>query len=285
MIIAGEDAVVAHPSIVVMSWLVCAMSKGYVPSKPHFRCALQMAHDLAACPYREVNYRREISSVALKLCSKCERFHLDQDLRTLARSVLLRRRFGGMHGDMKMLSFLSRDWTTRFAFKKCPRSIETSRRQCFRGRLVDLFRSNTSKITSIPSIRANLRCEDVLLESVDFHCCPSMTFEVLRAAGGFDAAVVALKRRHKLSQEEILDQIRSAIWYFRSSINSKKIARVVRSPTGSSLEFLVEEDEEEEDTDEKRSLKGLWELIRGHAEAYSRRIVRGKMRSRGRGGV
>lgn len=183
-----------------------------------------------------------------------------------------------------MLSVLSRDFSARFAFKKCEHSGERSppHHRCFQKHLRGLFRRDsatpTPKATAISPLRGQLRYEDVLLESVDFHCSPNMAFDVVRAAGGFGAVAVALKR--EMSPEEVLDRVRSAIWLFRSSTNTKKIARVVRSPSGSSFEFAQnrEDDDNDDDPEEKRSLRPLWELIRGHADVYSRRVVRGSMR-------
>ena len=109
-------------------------------------------------------------------------FNFKPPERNLIYSVTFRASYGGMSGDIGMINCLIEMWIKRFKSNKYYNVFET-------------FQPILDKIK-------NIKTNQILLESVDFHCYPQM--------------INKIKGIHlNLSQEEI----KKAIWFHRSCYN------------------------------------------------------------------
>jgi hypothetical protein len=133
------------------------------------------------CARDEHLYRKkateENSSVILDLWNSYSTRDLPE--RTLLLSILLRRSFGGMKSDCKMLLATSRYW---FAKETFPRRVFDSLKPVF--------------------IERYLEVEEMELTSVDFHCYPNM-----------------LSKLHLVYPEFSEEELKEIIWDYRSSYN------------------------------------------------------------------
>ena len=203
VIIAVEDCCV-HPSLSMLVWVMAALSKGFVPPKSVIMAALAVVYEIANSKHGEAPTVHGTFPVAFipdlellgekerKLAEKlisskdaednerarvcfdciddCERSALlrSADIAML-RSLLLRRSFGGMRGDGKMLLESCNLWLLRFIAK---------------DRAVERWRSIFDHPISDGEIlercwSSGVQLHDICLAGIDFHCVGPLIFERL----------------------------------------------------------------------------------------------------------
>ena len=101
--------------------------------------------------------------------------------------MYFRTSYGGMKGDMLMIQYLIKVWLDRFKNKQ---------------QLDYIF----TPIKPIKEKVSNIKTHEIHLSAVDFHCYPKMLNLI----------------QYKFDEYE-LEDIKSAIWYYRSSTNTKNI--------------------------------------------------------------
>jgi hypothetical protein len=206
---------------------------------------------------------------------------------TAVRCLLLRAHFGGMTCDVAMLRASAALWTRRFSGQAGPPpalppgvaplpadacSAAAADGASAWGRYLDaLFASlppaehargiphasPAEQLAALPPLRAR----DVHPAAIDFHCSNIIT-DVLSDAALTDAAMEALH-----AAGEPIETLKSAMWRFRSGVNTK--ARLGRG--GKAAEAAEEEEEEEGDDALRRAWVGVEALVEAHAARFIRR--------------
>ena len=243
IIIAIED-VVLHPDIPVLAWIMAACSKGYIASDVHFHFVLRFIRDLANSPYREPCIRDDEDR---EVVTEEEVPKLKHEIsKLIVRSLLLRKKFGGMKGDMIMLSNAAKVWARRLKYF----SSDTKMRDL-------LFNSSSSTNVINKAIRDPLLEADINSAAIDFHCCPRMIDDILRESNRTDV--------------HDKEDFRSAMWYFRSGLNRKRVVRLSLVDE-TTIKIQTEVDHDTANTNNS-TLKSFWDLFEKKVEKYSRNII------------
>ena len=175
-IIMFEDTTL-HNSLGPLVWMIGAYPK-WQPCKKHINWLLGLVKYLVLNKYQEQYSKKEFDfRMNLKTINS-----LNPPERNLIYSMTFRASYGGMPGDIGMINCLIEMWIERFKSNKYYNVFDT-------------FQPIQDKIK-------NIKTNQILLESVDFHCYPQM--------------INKIKGIHlNLSQEEI----KKAIWFHRSCYN------------------------------------------------------------------
>ena len=120
VIISVEDAIL-HPDIAVLTWLMCATSKGFEPTDALRASVIRITGELAAVQVRDEpaygpNTPLTLNDVETKLSES-------HDESTVVQSLIIRAHFGGMPGDVAMLHGFSRVWLERFTQMSCDANV------------------------------------------------------------------------------------------------------------------------------------------------------------------
>ena len=243
IIIAIED-VVLHPDLPVLAWIMAACSKGFRASEVHFHFVLRVVRDLANSTYREPCIRDDEDEEVRRGSYE----EIDHEIsKLLVRSLLLRKEFGGMKGDMRMLENAARVWSGRL--KGCHNDMV----------LRDLFPLSDMMSDELKSVLRNPLLEaDVNTAAVDFHCAPRIALDVLS------------ETNQSLDRE---DDFRSAMWYYRSGINRKRIVRLFLMRKTGKVKTQNERNVDEDNANSDISLKSFWNSLEHNVEAYSRNVI------------
>jgi len=187
-IIMLED-VMLHDSLPALVWLTAALSKGFRATHAIQTWLLSIVHYLCE-ERREAYWSQSISNDTTQLAparlKEAYRAAVEREAgRDMLLSLLFRRSYGGMPGDMAMLmSFVS----LLLSSEEAPQQHIAS------TPLVALALEN------VPPLRQ----EETELCAVDFHCYPQM--------------LMMLKRENPSLEEK---SIRAAIWHHNSKFNSR----------------------------------------------------------------
>lgn len=187
IIIPEDDSLRYYYSIIV--WLMVAnSSKKYIPKKCVIEWLLGLIYVVSENKFADTPHKSyQYSDKSLQNLSDCSKSFLY--------SIKLRKSYGGMRGDMKMLIYLYNTWLSRL----------TDNETIWKKFLNIKFRRISLSIKSLKANEFDLSC-------VDFHCYPNMLLSINKVYNRF-------------SQEEI----KKAIWYNRSSINYRKKYSFVQS--------------------------------------------------------
>ena len=179
-IIMLEDTTL-HESFNVIIWMTAAFPQ-WKPTKEHINWLLDIVKYLISNEYYD-DYS-EISPFDYNNNKK-----IIQDLnpknRNLIYSMIFRKSFGGMKCDISMIDTLINKWIIRFT--------KNNNFNCY-----NQINSNKEKIK-------NIKTNEIILASIDFHCYPQMINKI---------------RAIHLNYSK--DMIKNAIWYHRSRINIRK---------------------------------------------------------------
>ena len=176
-IIVLED-VMLNNEFLFLVWLMCAESKGFPINDDLMFKIINCVELLASFSQRDLCYK--LDKLDIRKFKKLN--NLNDKSKDVLWGIQLRKSYGGMKGDMKMLNYFTKLWYDRFK---------------------DGFKFSENEIKG--SDLRLLRYDDIQLEAVDFHCSNITTFI-----------------KNKYSKYEI-DDIKKAIWFYRSSYNNKII--------------------------------------------------------------
>lgn len=245
-IIIIEDSAL-HPSYPVLVWLMLAVSKGFHPPPSLVAFVLQLTIDTALVRTRD--YAGFAENVAIET-NMIDIARLPQGIgRDLVASLLLRASFGGMPGDMEMLSQAALSWFNRFLGEEdtlniCSVELRPSTELSFSFYLDDSYifplRSTSWGMTLLNRFSKDeicmeqefiemvfnsedpkhaemlfakelcLRQIDIIPEGIDFHCDWNLVPFI------FDRIEQSLDL--KLDEE----RIKFLIWTYRSSTNNHR---------------------------------------------------------------
>lgn len=179
-IIMLED-VKLNSSFLDLIWLMCAVSKGFNLNDSIMEYIIFIVYVLAKSKSRDSYDKLE------KLNIKKLRINdLSSKNKDILWAIQLRKSFGGMKGDIKMLNFFTKDWYDRFNNNEVLRIIE------FKKKKINL---------------RLIRYEDINLSAIDFHCSNIVNY---------------INNKYKDIDKE---NIKKAIWFHRSSFNNKSISK------------------------------------------------------------
>ena len=176
-IIILED-VMLNNDFLFLVWLMCAESKGFPINDGYMNKIINSVELLASFSKRDLCYK--LDKLDIRKFKKLN--NLNDNYKDVLWGIQLRKSYGGMKGDMKMLNYFTKLWYDRFSNGFT-------------------FSENEIKSNNIRLLRYN----DIQLEAVDFHCSNITTFI-----------------KNKYNKYEI-DDIKKAIWFYRSSYNKKTI--------------------------------------------------------------
>lgn len=180
LIIMLEDVMI-HESLPLIVWLTAALNKGFVVNDAILSWLLGVV-DYLCCEKRESYHSCGVSNLKQEVDEK----KLYQDAlkhphRDIILSLLFRKSYGGMPGDMAMItSYVSLLLANNVGISSTPLSIIT-----------------------YGDIKP-LNLEEVTLCSIDFHCYPQLL-------------MVLARENADLTTKDI----RAAIWHFNSKINAR----------------------------------------------------------------
>ena len=169
-IIMFED-VVPHKDLPIICWLMIASTKGFKFKIVMIQYLLGLVYFLSSCPkHDEYSFKENIDPTIIEdnLFLKC---------------ILLRRSYGGMKGDMKMLNYFVELWHKRFKLNIGVRD---------------------DKIRYINHKLDRLEIKEWYLQANDFHCNHTL--------------IPSVKRQYDLYSEEY---IKTLIWNYSSSYNQR----------------------------------------------------------------
>ena len=262
MIIVLEDAVL-HPDFPLLSWLLLATSKGFVPDTRLMQECLRIVWEVAGCAWRDTEPidamfaggEDSIDSSPSVAVGTASADAMGPAEAAIIRAILCRSRFGGMKGDMRMLGGFARLWRERFlktrhnsnnsssdggdgtsrinsngagaapvvsppptssswlAFMQHAAHSGPEEREMEGASAVEQKRPRSFAVY----LNRGLHVSDVPLSAIDFHCVPGIIDHLL--AGG-DSSIMRADQAASL---------RSAMWYFSSSHNTKTLVTTGRS--------------------------------------------------------
>ena len=146
-IIILED-VMLNNDFLFLVWLMCAESKGFPINDGYMNKIINSVELLASFTERELCHKIDKIDIKKLDLSKISNYEKD-----ILWSIQLRKSYGGMKGDMKMLNYFTQSWYNKFKNGyELPSSID--------------------KINNLRLIRY----DDIQLSSIDFHCTNIVTF-------------------------------------------------------------------------------------------------------------
>ena len=169
-IIMFED-VIPHSSLPIIVWLLIAITKGFKIKKIMIQYLLGVVYFLSNC----------LKHDEYKFLDNCD-YKLIKD-NVYLKCLLLRKSYGGMKGDMKMINYFIKLWSDRFE----------------KNETID-----DTKIIYINNNIERLQLHEWDLCANDFHCNHKL--------------IKAVKDQYDIYSE---DYIKSLIWYYSSAYNKR----------------------------------------------------------------
>lgn len=182
-IIMIEDSLPHPASFCKLVWWMAAVSKGYIMTEKEVSEMLGIVASMCETETYEVFNSKASEEIPRDWSG------LSRDQQDFMWALELRKEYGGMKGDIGMLSYHQHIWQERLS--------ETQDKW---WKLLN--DQNTYEIE--PSGAGEFDKDDILLESLDFHCFGFLPQKIAKKVG--------------LTEEEV----RAAIWFCRSSINLRK---------------------------------------------------------------
>lgn len=183
-IILLEDTILSSAFPVIV-WLQIINSNGYPLNKSQIEWLYGCVYAMAKSEVRDELFYTSTDSELDTSPYKASLYKLDKEEQSYWMTMWLRKNYGGMKGDMKMINFLRNRWHQRFL-----------------SRTVKVPVWNIKPISE-PS--QSLHNSDWIIAAIDFHCVPQI---LPNLADRFD----------KYSEEEI----KQAIWFCSSSKNFRR---------------------------------------------------------------
>ena len=193
-IIMIEDAML-HTSFTTLIWMMIGYDNNWELSDNHVEWILGLVKMLCDIKVYDIPEHSDMNFVDTLDINTDKLNKLDKLEYSLVMSMLVRRCYGGMKGDVKMLDSFMYKWLNRFnEGKKC----------------------NNQKISYISNLTP-FNKSDIELSAVDFHCFRWMIKYI----------VDEVKENHKDIEDE---DVKNAIWWHRSSLNFRKNVYNISKP-------------------------------------------------------
>jgi len=293
-IIILEDSILHH-NFPLLIWLMVADSKDFFPPLPLVIQVMQIVFEVASCPWKDnidsiVHSHRKITSPCnVRLIFQPDylsRIFHDEKCGLLLKSMVLRKQYGGMACDMKMLDEYIHTWGERFQLDSVPTNItnvlfpkQRTNTNIKWGAIPQLLHAsirleNSSQLIP-PMITRNkegltvvLKMSDITPSGIDFHCC-NVLESILSDRIMYSNICEKVKKLElndngmiyadetKL-REYALNCLKKCMWRFSSSINNRRLIFAGTADDVVRREVL---------------LYNLWEMVLPSINAYASRYL------------
>ena len=265
-----EDAL-PHPTLLpVLTWLMAAHTKGFVLLAHHHEMLLEGVRAAAATEWREPPAASSATPLTLlDVAETADTWRSPGG--SLAGALLVRGAFGGMRGDMRMLSDAAQTWWARLG-TTAHGVDEASDSDLYLSRLTSAFGATAppppAEHGPYDECASGALAAACAAGAVDFHI--SNVLEAALQQAHVRAAVVAAAGLG-LSGEDLLDLCKSAMWTHSSSLSTKREWRGGEASAAASSRASASED---------KSLLAVWAALepacqRFAAEHINRHVGRG----------
>lgn len=275
VIISIEDAIL-HPDITVLTWLMCATSKGFEPTDALRAAVIRIAGELAAVEVRDEpaygpNTPLTLNDVETKLGDS-------PDESAIVQSLIIRAHFGGMPGDVAMLHGFSRVWLERFTQKSIDANLPVDNDALFNPEIIEpdvkspwltyleLILAATMEENERTHFGGFMRRDDIPIAAVDFHVS-SCVENVLQVPSIRLKVVDAGKILGFGDDMNVTDRVKSAIWRHSAGVNHKRPIELRRNARKDG-----EQRSKDPSAKEKLSLE-IWNIISEELERWVRRYL------------
>ena len=254
-IICLEDSFY-HYDFPYMVWLMVAHSKEYVPNRELMQRLMRIVFEIASCPWQDnlIEGKDEGEKTTLSLTDASELgFHTDEDCDLMLRSMLLRRKYGGMAGDLSMMDGFVQLWLQRFEEQTVNIEVIAKCLPKKQNKFVSwkdlskLLHPVDRSLESVQSLMMNtpllcLQATDITFAGIDFHCSNVLDGAVTNPDIQSNVQRIL---EHPVSREELEKVLKTAMWHCSAGLNFRR--PIISSKDDTSMENL--------------KLKSVWELV------------------------
>ena len=289
VIISLEDAIL-HPEVPILTWLMCATSKGFEPSDAMRACVIRIAGEMAAISVKDrVSYGAAAAGSSDALTLSDVEAQLATEESTLVQSLIIRAHFGGMPGDVAMLHGYSRIWLQRFKENESNTSvpldydslrnseiIEESENKSPWLSYLELAHEAARESNDAEAASATwggfMRREDIPIAAVDFHV--SNCVESVLQVPTIRLKIVDIGKELGFGDEmNVTDSVKSAIWRHSAGVNLK-----VAIETRGAKRVKKEKDRSQSNADAKQRLSlAIWDVLKDELERWVKRYLAFRM--------
>mmetsp|Transcript_17207 Transcript_17207/g.41918 ORF Transcript_17207/g.41918 Transcript_17207/m.41918 type:complete len:602 (+) Transcript_17207:63-1868(+) len=299
-IICIEDSTLHH-DFAFLVWLMVAQSKQFQPTRPMMTRLFRAVFEIASCPWRDnldtpKGLEDDPEDISLTAMSKIviedemEGSHLPQtECDLMLRSILLRHKYGGMGGDLRMLQKCTRLWKYRFTNEKfmnsqlaeaclpkyCVDNSSGTTRPISWSRVPKLLhpveRSSKSVLPLLARPLPYMKYADATPAGVDFHCSNVLDIPLYNI--NMQSQIQELyhggtsETPKKLSVQEIGGILKHACWDHCSGVNYRRTFRQALTPNSSKKAADADEDKE------KERIKQVWDFISPSVQKFSQQYL------------
>jgi len=271
-IICLEDSFLHH-EFPFLIWLMVAHSKEYIPTQKLVIRLFRIVFEIASCPWKDECVEPEEShdqadddNFSLTLSS--DLLHADPECDLMLRAMLMRKKYGGMACDLKMMDTFVRLWSHRYTKQKVdPNLLVACETKCdgISWQVLPQFLHPVDKSLLVVTllVQEGVRClkkHDICLAGIDFHC--SNILDVILKNQQLQIDVNKLYDRHH-SLGELASLLKKACWNCSGGVNFRRFWKMGAPPCT-------------KDVDDKK-IKQIWELATPHANQFVSGYLQGKL--------
>lgn len=197
---------------------------------------MQIVFEIASCPWQDkCNHNppeRTLSSFSLSRLAQNDSFHSNdsEQCHLILRSLVLRKKYGGMACDMKMIDQFMDSWSHRFHNRQVDTSIVLTFLRRFPQLNNDihwkdvpaLVHSLTSIADLLPLLKSGflkLELNDISASGIDFHCSNIMG-TLLDRTSGFYKNLTAMIGCKLDAEIEVI--VKKMMWDYSSGKNNRR---------------------------------------------------------------
>ena len=285
VIICLEDGIL-HPDVTLLTWLMCAASKGYEPPESLRACVSRIAGEMAAIGVKDcVSYggaRSKASPNDMLMLSEVESKLADGEESTIVQSIIIRAHFGGMAGDVAMLKGFSHIWLERFTQKGVAVNLPSDYESLRNPELIldedksswldyieliyEAAKESTSEDSNPAKWGGPMRRVDIPIAAVDFHV--SSCVQGILQIPANRLRILDAAKELGLDDIDVADRIKSAIWRHSAGVNHKVAVRLCDSAADDD----DKSDDETSSVKEKLSVR-IWNIVREDLETWVKRFI------------
>lgn len=289
VIISLEDAIL-HPEVPILTWLMCATSKGFEPSDAMRACVIRIAGEMAAINVKDkVSYGAAAAGSSDTLTLNDVESQLSTEESTIVQSLIIRAHFGGMSGDVAMLHGYSRIWLQRFKENTCNTSVPLDYDSLRNSEIIEesenksqwlsyleltheAARESSDAEATFAKWGGFMRREDIPIAAVDFHV--SNCVESVLQAPTIRLKIVDIGKELGFGDDmNVTDAVKSAIWRHSAGLNLK-----VAIEPRETKKLKKEKAPGERGADAKQRLSlAIWDVIKDELERWVKRYLAFRM--------
>ncbi|GFH60957.1 hypothetical protein CTEN210_17433 [Chaetoceros tenuissimus] len=228
-IICLEDSFLHH-EFPFLVWLMIAHSKDFIPPKYLLDKVMQIVYEISSCPWQDVfsNSGELEQAFTLSNVKNLSFEESDKDsCQLMIRAMVLRKAYGGMRCDMKMMDSFMQIWSGRFTQRLVDETVIDLLRKRFPHLSDDLLWKDVPLLmhslhspVDINQLTKDgfekLLRNDISASGIDFHC--SNIVEALLQNDRFHSSVSQII---KGNTNDLADLVKSMMWNYSSGVNHR----------------------------------------------------------------